>query len=176
MWSLNVSTITGPPYAIFKIMPNLGPLTGRTKVQILGEGFKQSQNISIKFQSSGKAQAEVQGTFVSEQELACDTPSFENFGPKKVTVTVSINKGDYTITSSEYSYFLNTKAEKTLAYGPGLLSGEFKNAVGEETCFIIQARDGENKNRTSGNDQFLVEIIRPDKIKKVEEPVEGAEG
>lgn len=177
MWSLNVSTITGPPYAIFSIKPKLGPLTGKTKVQIFGEGFKQSQNISIKFQASGKAQQEVQGVFINEQELACDTPSFEQFGPKKVTVTVSINKADYTITSTEYAYFLNTKAEKTIAYGPGLLSGEFKNAVGEETVFIIQARDGENKNRTSGNDSFIVEIIRPDKIKKAEEPVEeGKEG
>lgn len=32
MWSLNVSTVTGPPYAIFSIKPNLGPLTGKTKV------------------------------------------------------------------------------------------------------------------------------------------------
>lgn len=32
IWSLNVSTITGPPYAIFGIKPNLGPLTGKTKV------------------------------------------------------------------------------------------------------------------------------------------------
>jgi dynein heavy chain len=39
IWSLNVSTITGPPYAIFGITPNLGPLTGKTKVTINGEGF-----------------------------------------------------------------------------------------------------------------------------------------
>lgn len=39
MWSLNVSTITGPPYAIFNITPNLGPLTGKTKVSIKGDGF-----------------------------------------------------------------------------------------------------------------------------------------
>ena len=40
MYSLNVSTVTGPPYAIFSIIPSLGPLTGKTKVQIIGEGFK----------------------------------------------------------------------------------------------------------------------------------------
>ena len=119
---------------------------------------------------------EVQGTFVSEQELTCETPSFEIFGPKKVTVTVSINKGDFTITQTEYTYFYNTKAQKTIAYGPGLLSGEFKNAITDPTTFIIQARDLENKNRTSGNDTFVVSIIRPDKIKKEEESVPVVEG
>ena len=49
MWSLNVSTITGPPYAIFGIKPNLGPLTGKTKVTISGEGFKNHPNIAVKF-------------------------------------------------------------------------------------------------------------------------------
>ena len=42
MWSLNVSTITGPPYAIFDINPKLGPLTGKTKVSIKGDGFTDS--------------------------------------------------------------------------------------------------------------------------------------
>lgn len=36
MWVLNVSSITGPPYAIFEIDPMLGPVTGRTKVRIRG--------------------------------------------------------------------------------------------------------------------------------------------
>jgi len=42
MWSLNISNITGPPYAIFGIKPKLGPLTGKTLVKISGEGFKNS--------------------------------------------------------------------------------------------------------------------------------------
>lgn len=49
MWSLNVSTITGPPYAIFNIKPSLGPLTGKTKVSIKGEGFRHNQNITVRF-------------------------------------------------------------------------------------------------------------------------------
>jgi len=61
MWSLNISKITGPPYAITHVKPNLGPLTGKTKCILLGEGFKQSQNIMVKFASVGKAQIEVQG-------------------------------------------------------------------------------------------------------------------
>lgn len=42
MWSLNVSTITGPPYAIFDMQPKLGPLTGNTEVIIEGDGFTDS--------------------------------------------------------------------------------------------------------------------------------------
>jgi len=42
MYSLNVSSIVGPPYAIYTIKPALGPLTGKTKVIITGDGFKDS--------------------------------------------------------------------------------------------------------------------------------------
>lgn len=46
---MNVSLITGPPYAIYDIKPNLGPLTGKTKVTITGDGFKDTGNIVVKF-------------------------------------------------------------------------------------------------------------------------------
>jgi dynein heavy chain len=68
MWSLNVSSITGPPYAIFSIEPMLGPITGRTKVTITGEGFKNSGNINVKF-TSGKFEKEVPGNYVSDTVL-----------------------------------------------------------------------------------------------------------
>lgn len=42
MWALNVSSVTGPPYAIFSIKPSLGPITGKTKVTVIGDGFKDS--------------------------------------------------------------------------------------------------------------------------------------
>lgn len=60
IWSLNVSTITGPPYAIFDMEPKLGPLTGKTKVEITGDGFTDSQNIIVRF-SYGKGQIDVPG-------------------------------------------------------------------------------------------------------------------
>lgn len=52
LWSLNISLITGPTYAIYKISPCLGPLTGKTRVTITGVGFVNS-NINVRF-SSGK--------------------------------------------------------------------------------------------------------------------------
>lgn len=45
-----------------------------------------------------------------------------------------MNKGDYTITKSYFEYYLNTKAEKTIAYGPGLLS---ENNPTTSTCIVI---------------------------------------
>ncbi len=68
MWSLNVSMIVGPPYAIYTLRPQLGPLTGKTRIQIAGDGFKDSQNIVIRF-SSAKSVEEVPGMFISEKEL-----------------------------------------------------------------------------------------------------------
>lgn len=83
--------IVGPPYAIYELKPKLGPLTGKTKIKITGDGFKDSQNIIVRFQA-GKNFEEVPGVFVSEKEMWCETPSFEKHGAKKVEVRVSINK------------------------------------------------------------------------------------
>lgn len=45
-----------------------------------------------------------------------------------------MDSGDLTITSSTFKYFLNTKAEKTLAFGPGLLKN---NTTKKPTYFYI---------------------------------------
>jgi dynein heavy chain len=66
MWSLNVSTITGPPYAIFDISPKLGPLTGKTKVNITGDGFTESNGICVSFNYGKDKSMVVPGEWVSE--------------------------------------------------------------------------------------------------------------
>ena len=58
---------------------------------------------------------------MSEKELHAETPSLEGIGAKEAEVTLSINKGDYTITKSIFQFFLNTKASLTIAFGPGVL-------------------------------------------------------
>jgi dynein heavy chain len=50
---------------------------------------------------------------------------------------------------------LNTRAIKSLAYGPGLLEN---SVVGSEVEFVIQARNDNSENRSSGNDVFEVKI------------------
>ena len=120
LWSLNVSTIVGPPYAITDIIPALGQLSGNTNVIIKGVGFKDTSNIQVRF-IFGKQYVEASGNYVSDTELSCITPSFDHIGPKESEVRLSIQGGDLTTTVSTFTYFQNTRAFKCLAYGPGLL-------------------------------------------------------
>lgn len=83
MWMLPVGNITGPPYAIDYIKPKVGPLTGKTKLSIYGAGFKESYgNITVRF-FGGKAPIDAQGVFKDENLIECETPNFEQYGPKK---------------------------------------------------------------------------------------------
>lgn len=52
---------------------------------------------------------------------------------------------------------MNTRAYKSLAYGPGLLP---ESAVGHPTEFVIQARNDLGENRKSGRDVFEVKITK----------------
>lgn len=98
---------------------------------------------------------DVGGTFVSETEITAVTPNFEAFGPKECTVQLSILGNELTTTYVYYTYFLNTRAYKSLAFGPGILK---EQAVGEPVEFVIQARNDEGQNRKSGRDIFQVNI------------------
>lgn len=96
MFSLNVSKITGPPYAVVDIVPALGQLSGNVPVTIKGVGFKDA-NIKVIFtcgktpvDAPSKMSIEVPGTFVSETEVTCFTPNYESFGPKEAIVQLLI--------------------------------------------------------------------------------------
>lgn len=52
---------------------------------------------------------------------------------------------------------MNTRAYKSLAYGPGLLN---EGSVAHPTEFIIQARNENGENRKSGRDNFQVKIMK----------------
>jgi hypothetical protein len=79
----------------------------------------------------------VNGTYVSETELTCETPAFEKVD-KPAIVTLSISKGDYTITKTSFEYYFNTLASECIAFGPGL---GFENSAENWTNVIIQARN-----------------------------------
>lgn len=164
MYALAVNKIVGPSYAITEIDPPLGQLTGGVPVTIKGCGFK-DQSIKIYF-TVGKQPTDVPtkntldvvGVYVSETEITAMTPNFENFGPKECTVQLSILGNELTTTFVSYTYFLNTRALKSLCFGPGLLKDQ---AINEPVEFIIQARNDEGQNRKSGRDQFQV-VIKTD--------------
>lgn len=54
-----------------------------------------------------------------------------------------------------FLFFMNTRANKCLAYGPGLLEDQ---AINTPTTFVIQARNENCQNRQSGRDNFTVKI------------------
>jgi dynein heavy chain, axonemal len=136
LWMLPVGSITGPPYAIESIKPKVGPLTGKTKLSIYGAGFKESYGqITVRF-FGGKAPIDAVGIYKDENMIECETPPFDQ--PKKCEIRVSCGKYDLTITSADFTYFLNTKADQTIVYGPGLLED---NHVDAEAMFFIQARN-----------------------------------
>ncbi|CAG9313552.1 unnamed protein product [Blepharisma stoltei] len=156
--TLSVAKIVGPPYAVEECHPSLGPLTGKTKITIRGVGFQDTSQISVRFVCH-KQVINVNATYVSETEITCESPSFEAIGPKEAEVRVSFKGGAYTITHTTFKYFMNTRALKSLAYGPGLLKD---GAAGVPTVFFIQARNDLGENRKSGADNFIVKITAAD--------------
>ena len=73
-----------------------------------------------------------------------------------------------------FQYFYNTRADKSLAYGPGLLDG---CGVGHPAEFKIIAKNGHFENRLSGRDTFEVKITQKIPKAAVEaNPDEDAEG
>lgn len=104
LYALNVSKIVGPSYAITEVEPPLGQLSGNVPVVIKGVGFKDA-NIKVYFTCGknpvdvpSKMSVEVPGIYVSETEIHCVTPTFEQFGPKEAIVQLSIQGGDLTTT------------------------------------------------------------------------------
>ena len=161
LYTLDVSKIVGPSYAITGIDPPLGQISGGVPITITGVGFTQ-MSCTIFFTpgnqpaigSASKSAPSVSGTFVSETELTALTPDFSDKGNTAI-VQLSFASNDLTTTYVDFAFFLDTKADKSLCYGPGLLQ---ECAVNEKVTFIIQARNEQEENRTSGRDQFQVSI------------------
>jgi dynein heavy chain, axonemal len=161
MWTLNVSKIVGPSYAVTHVDPPLGQLSGGVPITLRGVGFK-DQNIKIHFTCgktptdvAGKNTLEVPANFISETEVTALSPNFEAFGPKEAVIQISVSGGDLTTTWVPFTYFMNTRAFKSLCFGPGVLKDQ---AIGEPVEFIIQARNDHGENRKSGRDVFQVTI------------------
>jgi len=77
---------------------------------------------------------------------------------------------DLTTTWIPFQYYLNTRAFKSLAYGPGLLQDV---KPGEPVEFCIVARNDLGENRTSGRDTFEVKVtqrVPPEPPAEGEEP------
>jgi hypothetical protein len=142
--------------------PCLGQLSGNVPITITGEGFKEV-NINVLFtcgtkpvDNVSKQTLTVTGNYVSPNEITCMTPSFDVFGPREAVMQLQIGNEEISTTWVNFNYFLNTRAIKSLAYGPGCMPQEV--SPGSEVEFTIQARNDLGENRTSGRDIFEVNV------------------
>jgi dynein heavy chain len=151
---LNVAKIVGPSYAIVGSDPVCGQLSGNNTIRITGKGIRDNPRVLFTLgnqpvDNPGRQTLEVQGEMVSTTELTCVTPNFEQFGPKECVIQIAMQGDDLTTTWIPFQYYLNTRAHKSLAYGPGLLPDV---KPGEPVEFMIVARNDLGENRTSGRD------------------------
>lgn len=143
----------------------MGQLSGGTEVIIKGIGFKETGGINIRF-TCGKNWIEIPGEYKSETEITATTKSFEEIGPKEAEVRLQMEGKDFTTSAVIFTYFMNTRAHKSLAYGPGLIDGA---AIGSPACFVVQARNDHDENRSSGNDKWVISIKTKGEVPKTVE-------
>lgn len=117
------------------------------------------------------SQVIVPGEFVNKNTIKCNTPNFELFGALEVDVKVSISGEGWTVNKVTFQYFANTSAKNTVAFGPGVEPDQA--LFGIEMPFLILARDTTNNKRSSGGDEFQIEVKMADdpKVRVVGAPV-----
>ena len=163
LWTLNVAGVVGPPYAVLKAEPYTGPLTGGTPITLRGLRFIESPMVQVRF-TDGKREATVTGQYESPEAILCKAPDFSKFGAVEVVVRVSINGDPFTVNETTFIYYANTQAKKSMAFGPGLLSGL---RAGQKVAFMLQAKDLGGKLRTTGLDPVKFIVTGP--AKEIEE-------
>jgi dynein heavy chain len=159
--ALDVSMIVGPPYAVTGIEPAIGPVDGGAEVIIQGMGFEDTPMINVRFSFGAKGDQYADGSnaqWISPTELKVTTPNFEEHGPKKVDVRISMKGDAMSTTRTAYTFYENTKAGNCIVFGPGA-AGEI--CPGVEASIVIQAVDGAGQKRTSGGDVFQVKPLPP---------------
>ena len=156
VYTLDVGSVVGPPYAIMNIEPKMGPITGGSHLSIIGIDFVDTPAVVVRF-STRKGVADVNGKYVSDTEIVCETPSFVKYGSGTVDVRVALKGDSFTTTFQRFSFFAVTDASQCLAFGPGTLDGCLASKT-VPAFFIVQARTSTGEPRTSGGDEFNVRV------------------
>lgn len=150
LYLLDVSGIVGPPYAIQGLVPNEGPMTGKTDISIYGLQFYKAK-IVVKFTDGRNEEISEKAEYISPTEIRCQSPDWSKYSAGEVDVRVSIGGEGLTVNRIKWNYYVNTKPQKCVAYGPGLFE---KGCVwGFPAIFKIQAKDTGGRNRTSGGEK-----------------------
>ncbi|ETV86145.1 hypothetical protein H257_02603 [Aphanomyces astaci] len=153
VFSLDVSCVVGPPYAITGVRPSFGAITGGLLLILEGIDFT-PKPVIVRF-SCRKGTIDVPGTYVTDQTLTVTTPDFSMFPPGDVQIRVALQGDSFTTTFQLFNFFAVTCAAKTLAFGAGVLSG---GASAEPITFFLQACDANGHHRTRGGDEFQASV------------------
>ncbi|ETW07727.1 hypothetical protein H310_02174 [Aphanomyces invadans] len=153
VFSLDVSCVVGPPYAITGVRPSFGAITGGLLLTVEGIDFT-PKPVIVRF-SCRKGTIDVPGTYVNDQTLTVTTPDFSMFPPGDVQIRVALQGDSFTTTFQMFNFFAVTSAAKTLAYGAGVQSG---GAAAEPITFLLQACDANSHHRVRGGDEFMVSV------------------
>lgn len=97
MYTLDVGSVVGPPYAIMNIDPKMGPITGGTHLTVIGIDFINTPAVVVRF-STRKGAQDVAGKYVTDTEIVCETPSFVGLGAGDVDVRLSLKGDSFTTT------------------------------------------------------------------------------
>jgi dynein heavy chain len=161
IYSCCVSSIVGPSYSVTSLEPNMGRISGQQRVKIFGSKLL-GDNFTVYF-ISGKYKSQTVES-ISDSEAIFTTPNFCDLGAKDVEVRISINGEELSTNPINFTIYLDTKADKSVYFGPGTLNGV---CPGHKTSFMIRAKNELNENRTSGMDEFtctIVEIVTMENV------------
>jgi hypothetical protein len=96
LYSLNVSKIVGPSYAITESEPNLGQLSGKTMITITGQGF-QTAGAKVFFTVGNKpVDSQTKNTFdaaanyENDNVITCETPDLSKQFQNEVDAVVQV--------------------------------------------------------------------------------------
>jgi dynein heavy chain len=132
----------------------LGPLTGDRELIVEGINFPENK-VQIKF-TNGHDEEIVDGEWISSTQVSCITAGFEKYGAQEVDVKVAIGNEMFTVNRVHYKFYDDTLAANCVAFGSGLDGC----VAGRPGRFLLQAKDTKNAPRTSGTDDFQVELRR----------------
>jgi dynein heavy chain len=134
----------------------MGRISGGQQVQIFGSKLSPG-NISVFFIYGNNNAKQATAIYISDTELNLITPEFSGLGAREVDVRIRIGEDELSTNPLNFTIYLDTKADKTIFFGPGCL--ESGGVAGIPTSFLIRAKNELNENRSSGLDNFVVNIF-----------------
>jgi len=155
----NVAEVVGPPYSVDEISPGIGPVTGKTLVQLSGMGFGSTRGeVVVRYACEKGFELGSNGRVVDDRTILFETPNYEHYGAVEIECRVAIGNKGLTNSKVKMQFFSVTSSKQSLALGPGLSTGCI---AGVETQILIIAKDRNGSDRSCGMDEFSVRIEPP---------------